>query len=212
MNPKIPKRPEGSSFPEFIFGDQLFHARFSTAIEVIARVVLAHPLSVTTDRLAQTLDQPPRAIRELLQGLHRAGLIEQDERAKSGKAEKRAEKHTKSDDAWCCGTALGNITLADVYRSVTEAPLATCAKRRDGYGGVGDPATGANHGAEAGADQRSGPRQSVELLLMQATMGINQAVLQHLQAFDLERLRALGRAQCSDSIYARSRFRHTEPV
>lgn len=79
-------------------------------------------------------------------------------------------------DAWHCATTLDTITLADVFRSVANAvPESTRRKKA----------------APAGDEARSASQQSVELLLMQATMSINQVVLQHLQAFDLGRLKAV---------------------
>lgn len=93
-------------------------------------------------------------------------------------------------DAWYCDTALSRITLADVFCSVAEAPAA--AQKRK---------------AEPDGDSRSGAQQSVDLLLMQATMAINQVVFQRLQGFDLERLRALSGSGALESVYARTRLR-----
>jgi hypothetical protein len=44
-------------------------------------------------------------------------------------------------------------------------------------------------------DVRSAAQQSVALLLMQATMAINQTVLRHLQNVDLGRPKAVGSAE-----------------
>lgn len=166
---------ERAAIPEFIFGDQLLHARFATAIELIANTVLAYPRSITSARLAEVLGRPVRTLTPILRGLHQAGLI---------------EKSDSSPDAWYCGTSLGRITLADVFCSVAEVPCA--APRR---------------GSDADCDTRSGAQQSVDLLLMQATMAINQVVFQRLQGFDLERLRALSGSGSLESVYARTRLR-----
>lgn len=147
--------------PEFIFGDQQLHARFSMAIELLARIVIANPRPVTTAALSESLGQSGRSVRTLLGSLHQSGLLSQDE---------------KTRDAWYCASPLGTITLADVFCSVASGTAETSRRKK----------------AEPVADEtRSAAQQSVDLLLMQATMSINQVVLQHLQAFDLGRLKAV---------------------
>lgn len=159
MNPRIVEAP---AIPEFIFGDQQLHARFSMAIELLARIVIANPRPVTTAALSEALGHSPRAARSLLGSLHQSGLLSQDE---------------KTRDAWYCTSPLGTITLADVFRSVAgTAPEAPRKKKTE---------------PQAADETRSAAQQSVDLLLMQATMAINQVVLQHLQAFDLGRLKAV---------------------
>lgn len=165
---------ERSALPEFIFGDQLLHARFATAIELIANVVLAYPRHVSTSRLAEVLGQSARSLAPILRSLRDAGLIEQAAGA---------------SDAWYCASRLSSITLADVFRCVADAPAAPMRSRC------------------FDDDTRSSAQQSVDLLLMQATMAINQVVLQRLQSFDLERLRALGGGFGFESLYARTRLR-----
>ncbi|HYD97400.1 MAG TPA: Rrf2 family transcriptional regulator [Noviherbaspirillum sp.] len=150
------------AIPEFILGDRQLHVRFAMAIELLARIVMANPRPLTTAALSEALGQPPRAVRQLLTNLQRAGLLQQDERNR---------------DSWSCSCEPGAITLADVYRSVAAAQAETSRKKKQ------EPV--------AAGDMRGGAQQSVELLLMQATMAINQVVLQHLQAFDLGRLSAL---------------------
>jgi DNA-binding IscR family transcriptional regulator len=166
---------ERAGIPEFIFGDQLLHARFATAIELIANTVLSYPRSITSARLSEVLGRPVRTLTPILRALRQAGLIEQAEAA---------------PDAWFCGTSLGRITLADVFCSVAEVPEATPRRR-----------------TEPDVDTRSGAQQSVDLLLMQATMAINQVVFQRLQGFDLERLRALNGSRSFESVYTRTRLR-----
>lgn len=167
---------ERAPIPEFIFGDSLLHARFSTAIELIAGVLLAYPRQVTTTGLADALGQPPRVLRPLLQRLQRSGLIEQD---------------AASRDTWRCRAGSGCITLADVFCCVAQAAAEVEGQSR--AGGMSETC------------YRSCAQQGVDLLLMQATMAINQVVFQHLQAFDLDRLRALRSGPSFDSVVARSR-------
>lgn len=149
------------AIPEFIFGDRRLHERFSMAIELLARVVIANPGAVTTTALSEALECPPRTVRALLANLYQAGLLRQDDKIR---------------DAWSCPSALDGITLADVFRSVAAESESPSRKKAE---------------LQAADESRSSAQQSVDLLLMQATMAINQVVLQHLQTFDLGRLKVV---------------------
>ncbi|WP_194720682.1 Rrf2 family transcriptional regulator [Noviherbaspirillum malthae] len=163
---------------EFILGDLLLHTRFSMAIELLARLVLASPRALTAGQLAEACGQSPRTVRTLLASLRESGLVIVDGKCK---------------DAWSCPCAPESFTLADVFLSVsaakTEPPSAR--KRSD--------ADGAAHAG-------------VELLLMQATMAVNQLVLQHLQSFDLSRLKAMSHASGWHAGLSASRGYQTEPI
>ncbi|MGH8807911.1 MAG: Rrf2 family transcriptional regulator [Noviherbaspirillum sp.] len=170
--------------PEFLLGDQLLHARFSLAIELLLRIVIANPRPVTTSVLAAAVAQPPRTVRALLANLHQSGLLCQDE---------------KNKDAWSCAAALSTITLADVFRSVAGAMHESASRKKKDDATLDD-------------ESRSAAQQSVDLLLMQATMAINQVVLQHLQTFDLGRLKALASSSASYPFHSRPRSYVAEPV
>lgn len=172
---------EASAIHEFMFGDRQLHTRFSMAIVLLARLVIANPRPLTTIALSEALGEPPRTVRALLANLHHSGLL-----CKDGKAR----------DAWSCSTGLGSITLADVFRSV--AGTAPGQARRKKTGTSDEP--------------RTASQQGVELLLMQATMAINQVVLQHLQAFDLGRLKAVGPLNAVQRFNPSTRSYIEEPV
>lgn len=155
---------EPAAVGEFIFGDQLLHSRFSTAIELLVRIVIAHPRPVTTAALCETTGQTPRQVRGLLNSLHQSGLLHQDH---------------KNKDTWHCPPSLNAVTLADVFRCVVTGTTDAGASRRT------------KRDVAESDEVRSTAQQSVDRLLMQATMAINQVVLQHLQAFDLGRLKAV---------------------
>ncbi|HJV88067.1 MAG TPA: hypothetical protein VJ698_21535 [Noviherbaspirillum sp.] len=169
---------------EFILGDQQLHTRFSMAIEILARSVIVNPRPVTTSFLSQALGQPSRTVRALLAGLHQSGLVWQDENDK---------------DAWYCTSTPGAITLADIFRSVCSAASESVSSRRK-------PATPDTE------EPRNAAQQNVELLLMQATMEINQMVLQHLQAFDLGRLKAIASPGMRHSVESSVRTYIPEPL
>ena len=179
MNARAMETP---GIPEFIFGNQQLHARFSMAIELLARIVIANPRPVTTAALSESFGHNARSVRALLSSLHQSGLLNQDE---------------KTRDAWYCAAPLGTITLADVFRSVAIGTTDTSRRKK------AEP---------AGDEMRSAAQQSVELLLMQATMAINQVVLQHLQAFDLGRLKAVRASSGMHSFSYATRSYIAEPV
>lgn len=172
---------EAPGIPEFIFGDQQMHARFSMAIELLARIIIANPRTLTTTTLAESLGQSVRSVRAVLGNLHQSGLLGRDETTRNG---------------WYCASPLGMITLADVFRSVASAAEDSRRKKAE-------PATD---------DTRSAAQQSVDLLLMQATMSINQVVLQHLQAFDLGRLTAVRSSGSLHPFHFSTRSYIAEPV
>lgn len=173
---------EPSAIHEFIFGDQQLHARFAMAIEILARIMIANPKPVTTAALSESLGQPARTVRVLLTCLHHSGLLCQDE---------------KTRDAWHFSSAFGPITLADIFRSVSGAVPETRKKKND---------------QQCAEESRTASQQSVDLLLMQATMAINQVVLQHLQAFDLGRLKAIGSSTSFHHFNSSVRSYVAEPI
>ena len=153
-----------STVQEYLFGDALLHTRFSMAIDVLARLVMAHPRSMTTAALAEASGQTARSVRTLLTSMKACGLVYPDDKVR---------------DAWTCPAAPGKVTLADVFRSVSIARAdAASTKKVEGLKDSSD-------------DTHSPTRAGVDLLLMQATMAINQVVLQHLQSFDLGKLKAV---------------------
>lgn len=81
-------------------------------------------------------------------------------------------QHERCNDTWVCARAPHMISLADLYRCLV-AP-----KEEDAVPSV----TAARMATRA---------SSSDLLLMQATMSINQVMLQHLQQFDLGRLKVV---------------------
>ena len=171
-----------SAIHEFIFGDQQLHARFALAIEILARIVIANPRPVTTAALSESLGHPARTVRLLLSNLHQSGLVCQDGKAR---------------DAWFCSSALGTITLADIFRSVSVATPEPRKKKCE---------------PQSADESRTASQQGIDLLLMQATMAINQVVLQHLQAFDLGRLKAVGSSTSFHHFNSSVRSYIAEPV
>jgi DNA-binding IscR family transcriptional regulator len=78
--------------------------------------------------------------------------------------------HDRLNDTWICTRAPHTISLADIYHCL----IADQEEARSPF--ITSP------------NMETKP-SSADLLLMQATMSINQIVLQHLQQFDLGRLK-----------------------
>ncbi len=173
---------EASAIHEFLLGNQQLHGRFSMAIGILAHVVIANPKPVTTAAISASIGQPVRTVRLLLSHLHQSGLICQD---------------GKVQDAWFCSSAIDTITLADIFCSVSDTVPESRRKKSE---------------LECAGDARTASQQSVDLLLMQATMAINQVVLQHLQAFDLGRLKALSASTSFRGFNTPARSYIAEPV
>lgn len=150
---------------EFIFGDQQLHLRFFTAIELLAEIVISAPLPVSSLALAKTMGKPVPMVRMLLRSLGNSGLIYQNE---------------KSNDMWYFSGIFGMISLADIFPCIFSLTEKTVLQKEKSNAALAD-------------SPRTPSQQNVDLLLMQATMAVNQVVLQQLQQFDLGRLNA---AEC----------------
>ena len=155
---------ESSATEQYILGDPQLHARFALAIELLTSIVVVSPRPQTTAMMAAESGQPPSMVRNLLEELAKSGMIYCD---------------SKTQDGWCCSGGLNDITLADVFRCIASMALQSSASGKQ-------EVTHNKSGRARTKVQRSG-----DLLLMQATMAINQVVLQHLRAFDLSRLKTL---------------------
>lgn len=86
------------------------------------------------------------------------------------------EPHGKNADTWVCTRPPHTVSLADVYHCLL-------AEKEDSAAPF------------IPAAQTDAATSTAELLMMQATMAINQIVLQHLQRFDLGRLKIAESAQ-----------------
>ncbi|RJF97737.1 hypothetical protein [Noviherbaspirillum saxi] len=178
MNTEMAERP---AIQEFLFGDALLHTRFSCAIDLLGRLIMANPGALTAAALAEASGQPVRNVRSLLANLQAFGLVHPD---------------TRQKDAWYCSVNSGSLTLADVFRSVAAVKPESSAPRK----------LASQDAAHAAA------RIGVDLLLMQATMAINQVVLQHLQSFDLGKLKAVSTRDTYRVPASRTRAYVAEPL
>ena len=100
-------------------------------------------------------------------------------------------------DAWMLHCDLGTVTLEDVYLAITA-----------GSGSSKKSVTGA-------AEPAASPQQNnLDLILMQATMSINQSLFRLLRQFRLDRLQIATAAGASSpsQAYSRTYIRSREPA
>ncbi|MFZ6756807.1 hypothetical protein ACO0K9_06270 [Undibacterium sp. Ji50W] len=187
-----------------VFSDANLNARFYTAIELLAQIMMVMPRTANITTLAQATGKTPRLIRSILATLSKDDLVSRD---------------AKEKDAWHCRDCNGIITLADVYRCFVMAEEKAAAKA------VEKQAQDQNQGQEQGRAQqfqdaemqqerrttRTSSQQSVDLLMMQVKMTLNRAVLQQLEQFDLGRLRGLASNSAFRRQHARPRGYIPEP-
>lgn len=80
--------------------------------------------------------------------------------------------HPGQRHCWMLAREASQVTLEDAFRCAMNEQA---ARARPGRAKSGVP--------------DGGPRREVDMLVMQATMGINQSIFQHLRQFSLDRLK-----------------------
>jgi DNA-binding IscR family transcriptional regulator len=104
------------------------------------------------------------------------------------------EPHDTRHDTWVCPRAPHTISLADIYHCLMNEKEQQVSPF-------------------IAATQADATTSSADLLMMQATMAINQIVLQHLQRFDLGRLKIAESAMLfTQSLRDRARDRQETAV
>ncbi|MCH8620186.1 hypothetical protein [Undibacterium sp. TS12] len=174
-----------------VFSDANLNARFYTAIELLAQIMMVMPRTANITTLAQATGKTPRLIRSILATLSKDALVSRD---------------AKEKDAWHCRDCNGIITLADVYRCFVMAEEKAAAKAAE--------KAAQEDAADVPQERRStrtSSQQSVDLLMMQVKMTLNRAVLQQLEQFDLGRLRGLASNSAFRRQHARPRGYIPEP-
>jgi hypothetical protein len=144
----------------FLLGDSALHARLCVATEVLCHFVSCAPHSLTLDQLKRQTRMPARDLMKLCATLCREQVLRPD---------------SEQPQCWVLACETSELTLEDAFRCVVseQSGRARAAKRR----------------ALAKQPQADTIHREVDMLLMQATMGINQRVFQHLRQFSLDRLK-----------------------
>ena len=176
-----------------VFSDANLNARFFTAIELLAQIMMVMPRTANITALAQATGKTPRLIRSILATLSKDALVSRD---------------SKEKDAWHCRDCNGIITLADVYRCFVVAEEKAAAKALEKAAQEQEIEVAQERRASS---TRTSSQQSVDLLMMQVKMTLNRAVLQQLEQFDLGRLRGLASNSAFRRQHARPRGYIPEP-
>lgn len=178
-----------------VFSDANLNARFFTAIELLAQIMMVMPRTANLAALAQATGKTPRLIRSILATLAKDTLVTRD---------------TKEKDAWHCRDCNGIITLADVYRCFVAAEEKAAARAAEKV--IKEQETDSEmEVSHERRTTRTSSQQSVDLLMMQVKMTLNRAVLQQLSQFDLGRLRGLASNSAFRRQHARPRGYIPEP-
>ncbi|MFZ6654506.1 hypothetical protein [Undibacterium sp. TJN19] len=175
-----------------IFPDASINTQFYIAIELMAQLVMVMPAARTVATLAKVSGHKASAIRPVLEILAECGLVNGD-------------IHQK--DSWLCGSWLGNLTLAHIYNCFYLA----AEKSASAIENVTDAAGITEQNSYASLRLSDAKKNSLDLLMMQVKITVNNAVLQQLEQFDLERLRGLAPSGCFRSHHGRPRSYIPEP-
>ncbi|MFZ6718710.1 hypothetical protein [Undibacterium sp. Ji49W] len=179
-----------------VFSDANLNARFYTAIELLAQIMMVMPRTANITTLAQATGKTPRLIRSILATLSKDDLVSRD---------------AKEKDAWHCRDCNGIITLADVYRCFVMAEEKAAAKAIEKQAQAQTQQAQDTEMQQERRITRTSSQQSVDLLMMQVKMTLNRAVLQQLEQFDLGRLRGLASNSSFRRQHARPRGYIPEP-
>jgi len=151
-----------STLDQYLLGDRALYARVCLVTEVLGKFVSSAPRAVGLAQLEKQTGKPARELLKLCTLLCSDGLLLQHQPRQ-----------------WTLACEASSVTLEDAFRCVfTEQ----AARARPGR-----PKAEAN--AANAANAADMPRRDVDLLVMQATMGIQQGVFKHLRQFSLDRLK-----------------------
>ncbi len=143
----------------FLFADVLMDQKFRVTTEILEQFVSNPSQELSSARLAEHTGRSVREVNQVCKKLQLVGLVAPVKPATRG---------------WKLICDPNTITLEDVYRGVI-AEAATVP---------------AQQGAAAiGEDRAMDPARGVDLLIMQATMEVNQSIFRHLRQFSLGRPR-----------------------
>ena len=148
-----------STTSDYILGNSALHERLCLFTEILGKFVSSAPRALSIKQLQEHSGLAPRELTKICAALSRAALL--------------LPFHGKPG-TWQLVGVPSALTLEDVMRSVIAEHMA-CAKPN-------------KPGVAADSDLEGLPRE-VDLLVMQATMGINQSITQLLRGFTLDRLK-----------------------
>ncbi|MFC7515234.1 hypothetical protein ACFQUU_09475 [Herbaspirillum sp. GCM10030257] len=145
---------------DFLMGDSALYARLCMTTEVLGQFVSCAPRSLTLDQLERQTRMPVKDLLKLCATLCREQLL---------------RPHSEQPQCWALTCETSKLTLEDAFRCVVaeQSGRTRAAKRR----------------ALAEPPLADTVHWEVDMLVMQASMEINQSVSQHLRQFSLDRLK-----------------------
>lgn len=148
-----------SAVDQFIIGDDASYARLCLITDVLGKFVSCASRAVGMAQLRRHTGRAPQELHRLCAMLCGAQLLRPDP-AQRG--------------SWRLACEASQVTLEDVFRCVLAERTAR-AKPKAALQSADEP--------------NATSRREIALLMMQATMGINQSVYRHLRQFSLDRLK-----------------------
>lgn len=149
-----------SSLEDSIFADPAMHAHFCAVAEVLSLFVAEPSGVISHAQLKRDSKRCAIEVRQVCVDLSAAGLL----RKQGGRGER-----------WLLLKDASEISLEDAYDCVLKSPV---------IGGI------ALEGASKKKPQLDSSAGRIEMIIMQAAMGINQANRRHLRLFYLHKLSA----------------------
>lgn len=143
----------------YILGNSALHDQFCTTTKILGKLLASDPQPVSIAQLKIHTNRSTVELMKLCSDLSQMALL---------------QAHDDLRDGWTLACEPSAISLEDVFLCVIASQRSTtpkCGKR---------PAKPCNP---------NHTHPDVDLLVMQATMAINQSVLQHLRRFSLDHLK-----------------------
>lgn len=147
---------------DYLLGDSALYGRLRLVTELLGHFVAGAPRAVSLAQLQQATGRPARELVRLCNILCREQVL---------------QPQGGQPQAWTLACETSHLTLEDAFRcAMSEQASRTRSARQ-------------KTAKAAAAEQRDAVRPEIDMLVMQATMGINQSVFQHLRQFSLDRLK-----------------------
>jgi len=142
-------------------------------LAILGSVILHERLCLITEVLGRFVSSAPRAV-DLEQLERHTGRPAKDLLRLCAMlcSEQLLKPHPSQRRCWILARETSQVTLEDAFR---------CA--------INEQAARGRPGRPRAAALDTAPRREVDMLVMQATMGINQSIFQHLRQFSLDRLK-----------------------
>lgn len=156
---------------DYICANRETHEQFRAVVQVLSLFVQEHVRGFSLVRLQHETQKPVAQLRQICFDLTQLRLL----RRQVGRGER-----------WLLARDAGSVTLEDAYDCLMLAQ----GQRTSVAEQVGPPSSlkGVKPADTNAVDASTSHRLSVDIVIMQAAMGINQSTRQHLRHFHLDRM------------------------